>query len=305
MSMKTITNDIFSSLVSSSKTTGYDTTATVTRIDNDGVCWVHIDGGVAETPTSMAVNAIPGDIVRVRVSGGDAWITGNDSKPPTDDAEAFVANRKAVTAQSYAEIAQENAEQAQITADEANTNAISAIDIANIAQGSAISAREKADYVTEITSDTIDHFWVQSSQEEGADNGVHITDIGYREFLDTKTGKNVLIKSEGIAIRDGLQELAHFSQNGVNFYNESGLMAHYGQSVQIGPSDGMHIEMTSGSNAELGFFDGEIKVAYINNNTLHIGQSIILNEMQLGSSKWTWKIDPTDNSIYLKWIGIE
>ena len=138
MSMKTITNDIFSSLVSSSKTTGYDTTATVTRIDNDGVCWVHIDGGVAETPTSMAVNAIPGDIVRVRVSGGDAWITGNDSKPPTDDAEAFVANRKAVTAQSYAEIAQENAEIAQENAEiaqenaeQANENAVSALAISN------------------------------------------------------------------------------------------------------------------------------------------------------------------------------
>lgn len=166
MSMKTITNDIFSSLVSSSKTTGYDTTATVTRIDNDGVCWVHIDGGVAETPTSMAVNATPGDIVRVRVSGGDAWITGNDSKPPTDDAEAFVANRKAVTAQSYAEIAQENAERAnaklaiieQAIIDELDTRLanidVANIDFANIDLAQVATIFSEAGIVDDLTTET-------------------------------------------------------------------------------------------------------------------------------------------------------
>lgn len=166
MSMKTITNDIFSSLVSSSKTTGYDTTATVTRIDNDGVCWVHIDGGVAETPTSMAVNAIPGDIVRVRVSGGDAWITGNDSKPPTDDAEAFVANRKAVIAQSYAEIAQVNAERAnaklaiieQAIIDELDTRLanidVANIDFANIDLAQVATIFSEAGIVDDLTTET-------------------------------------------------------------------------------------------------------------------------------------------------------
>lgn len=123
MSIKTITNDILSSLGASSGTKPYDTMATVVRVDEEGVCWVHIDGGVDETPTSMAVNAFPGDIVRVRVADGDAWITGNDSKPPTDDAQAFVAKRRAVVAQESAETAQESAEQAQESAIQANESA--------------------------------------------------------------------------------------------------------------------------------------------------------------------------------------
>ena len=71
-------------------TSAYDTPATVTRIE-DGIAWVHIDGGVDETPVKMTVSAHEGDVVKVRVGGGTAWLTGNGSRPPTDDALAAVA----------------------------------------------------------------------------------------------------------------------------------------------------------------------------------------------------------------------
>ena len=73
----------------------YDTTAEVTRVDEDGIAWVHIPGGVDETPVQMSINAREGDTVRVRVAGGQAWATGNDTAPPTDDRTAEAAQRTA------------------------------------------------------------------------------------------------------------------------------------------------------------------------------------------------------------------
>ena len=72
----------------------YDTTAEVTRVEGD-VAWVHIPGGVDETPVQMSVNAKIGDTVRVRVGGGTAWLTGNDTAPPTDDKAADEAQKTA------------------------------------------------------------------------------------------------------------------------------------------------------------------------------------------------------------------
>lgn len=117
------------------KTSPYDTTAKVVRIE-DGVCWVHIDGGAAETPVRMTVNAAEGDVVQVRIGGGDAWITGNGTAPPTDDKIANAAHsaaKKAATA----------AGNAQDTADEAM-------------RAAARAAEQMANAVVQINSDIAD-----------------------------------------------------------------------------------------------------------------------------------------------------
>lgn len=76
------------------KTRPYDTTATVTRVEGS-TAYVHIPGGVDETPVTMSINCKAGDTVNVRVSGGRAWITGNSTAPPTDDSTAKEALDKA------------------------------------------------------------------------------------------------------------------------------------------------------------------------------------------------------------------
>lgn len=95
------------SLIQAMKATGkgtkaYDTTAQVVRVDGD-TAWVHIPGGVAETPVKLTINAVKGDLVQVRVSGGKAWIVGNETKPPTDDTRANVAVKQANKAQKAAD----------------------------------------------------------------------------------------------------------------------------------------------------------------------------------------------------------
>lgn len=64
----------------------YDTRAEVVRVSGS-TAYVHIPGGVAETPVTMTIACKKGDTVQVRVSGGRAWIVGNETAPPTDDAK--------------------------------------------------------------------------------------------------------------------------------------------------------------------------------------------------------------------------
>ncbi len=75
------------SAMKESKTKAYDTVAKVLRVD-EKTAYVHIDGGADETPAQMAINCKAGDSVKIRVSGGRAWLTGNLTSPPTDDTAA-------------------------------------------------------------------------------------------------------------------------------------------------------------------------------------------------------------------------
>lgn len=153
----------------------YDTTAEVLRIEGD-TAWVHISGGVSETPVKLTINAVKGDIVQVRISGGQAWLTGNATKPPTDDAKANIANNNA-----------------------------------NDAKGKAIKAISTAEKASKIAGNTNQYFW---HTQEGTDTGAHITEIPQEEFLNDPSngGGNLLARSNGVAIRDGLEEIATFGE---------------------------------------------------------------------------------------------
>ena len=114
------------------KTRGYDTEAVVVRVEDD-VAWVHIPGGVDETPARRTVNAKPGDKVQVRVADGNAFLVGNASAPPTDDTRAnksyelaAQAGDAAIKAYNSAVRAESEAERAKEAADTAETKAAEA-----------------------------------------------------------------------------------------------------------------------------------------------------------------------------------
>ena len=71
------------------------------------------------------------------------------------------------------------------------------------------------------------HFWTEESGEHA---GAHITEIERDEFLadPTNGGGNLLATSRGIAIRDGMEDLATFGADG----------------MRVGKSDERHIEVT-------------------------------------------------------------
>ena len=118
----------------------YDTTAEVTRVDEDGIAWVHIPGGVDETPVQMSINAREGDTVRVRVAGGQAWATGNDTAPPTDDRTAEAAQETANAALADARRAADAADAAEVSAAAAQASAKEAETSAQTAHTAANSA---------------------------------------------------------------------------------------------------------------------------------------------------------------------
>ena len=169
------------------KTSSYDTTAQVRRIEGN-TAWVHIPGGVDETPVKLTVNAEPGDTVQLRVGGGTAWIVGNQTSPPTDDKVAKRAETKA-------------------TAIERVVNTVKTV----------------AEKAYKIAGNTDQYFWVT---ESGTDTGAHITEIPKENFLDDPDngGGNLLARSNGIAVRDGMSELATFSSEGLNVttYDDQG-----------------------------------------------------------------------------------
>lgn len=143
--------------VDSTKPESYDAPAEVLRIENQ-TAWVHIDGGVAETPVKLTINAKVGDTVQVRVTNGHAFIIGNVTAPPTDDSKAEeaidyarIANNaanEAVTsahkANEAAQNAQADAARASSAASTAETNAQTAITNAGLAQTAADSAQASA-----------------------------------------------------------------------------------------------------------------------------------------------------------------
>ena len=144
--MKTTASNLIDAIkeAGEKKTSGYDTAAEVRRIEG-GTAWVHIPGGVDETPVQLTVNAAVGDTVQLRVSGGSAWIVGNKTAPPTDDTTANVARTVAVEAKETADGVSEIAEAAQASAATAASAAAQAVLDASTAQTAANTAQSSAD----------------------------------------------------------------------------------------------------------------------------------------------------------------
>lgn len=160
------------------KTKPYDTRATIRRIEGQ-TAWVHINGGVDETPVRLTIGARVGDEVQVRVSGGTAFLVGNGTAPPTDDRKANEVSERLTV-----------------------TNKI------------LRTVKTVAERASRIATSTAQYFWVSTG---GTDNGAHVTAIPQEQFEadPTNGGGNTLMTSNGVAVRDGLAELATFSANGV------------------------------------------------------------------------------------------
>lgn len=171
------------------KTSPYDTAATVRRVEG-GTAWVHIPGGVDETPVKLTISAKPGDAVQVRVTGGRAFLVGNATAPPTDDTTAQRAVAQVGT-------------------------------VSRIVQ----TVKGVAERTARIAGNTAQYFW---HTETGTDTGAHITEIPQEQFEGDPEngGGNLLLRSNGLAVRDGLDELATFAADG----------------SRIGAADGGYIE---------------------------------------------------------------
>ena len=207
---------------------GTDYTGTVTKVEG-GMAYVQLAGAdINDTPVKMSVNAKKGDTVRVRVNKGRAWLVGNDTAPPTDD--------------TYAK------ESEVILSNEIKKTNVTVKTV----EGTAAEARK-------IAGNTDQYFWHVTS---GTDTGAHLTEKPQKEFLEDPEngGGNLLARSNGIAIRDGLTELAQFSADGISFIDphdvevfdesisETSTNAYFSEtytSEQFGPTESYTVTMNN------------------------------------------------------------
>lgn len=169
------------------KESGSDYIGIVSRVDGD-TAYVQMAGAdIMDTPVAMTVDCKPGDRVRVRVNSGRAWITGNDTAPPTNDTRNIQKLNNAANSNSQR--------------------------LNNI--------QKTVDETAGIAANTNQYFW---RTEKGTDTGVHITEKPRSEFIKDPEhgGSNLLARSNGIAVRDGLKELAQFRGDGMDFYDQHG-----------------------------------------------------------------------------------
>lgn len=216
--------------------TAYDTSAIVRRIEGN-TAWVHFDGGVDETPVELTIAASVGDTVQVRVSGGSAWIQGNKTAPPTDDTTANAARSVANKAQATAQAAEQTAREA----------------------------------MSKISGDSNQYAW---HTETGTDTGTHITEVPKEDFIadPENGGGNSVFRSNGMAIRDGLTELATFGAD----------------HAQIGQSDSSNVYISPAGGID---FYGEqgVKIGSIGRTTA-VQRTLTVDD--------SWPYDPSSPSDY-------
>lgn len=171
------------STMKQSKTKAYDTVAKVLRVD-EKTAYVHIDGGADETPAQMAINCKAGDSVKIRVSGGRAWLTGNLTSPPTDDTVANKANKTVTKVKkSY-----ENFKYAT----EENFN----------------SQEDKISEAAKVATNFMKYI-----------NGLGLI-VG--DMRGDTLGQNTLLDSNGMAVRNGRNEIVRFGTAPIVITNTDG-----------------------------------------------------------------------------------
>lgn len=222
--------------------------AVVSRVDAEGVVWVNLAGAEQETPTaSTSAEVKTGDVVTVEWRNNKLYIAGNYSNPSAGVIEV----------RHVVQVVDETKE----TADRA--------------EQVALKTKKIVENVERIAGNTNQYFW---HTEEGEDTGAHITEIPQDEFLadPENGGGNLLARSNGIAARDGLSELAIFGVNGSRIGEESGMH------ISIDPDS---IDFYSQLNDLIGYVNG-LKAffqAIEAVSTLYVGENYVLRKTPNGN----------------------
>ena len=108
-------------------------------------------------------------------------------------------------------------------ADVGDVVAVNIMDNGHTAVSGRVGGDKDALEAKQIAGNTNQYFW---HTETGTDTGAHITEVTQEEFLQDPTngGGNLLARSNGIALRNGLIELATLRQSGldVNSFDNGG-----------------------------------------------------------------------------------
>ena len=140
---------------------------------------------------------------------------------------------------------------------------------------SVVTANSEASKAQTIAKTTRQHFWFWDTIPSGADplvgTGAHISEVSEEDFNDPTSplyhsGGNLLARSNGIAVRDGLVELATFGGSGIRVgktsdtniaINTTGANAGFRMSVQNRAGTGSVAITDIGFDSTQGFEDSQ------------------------------------------------
>ena len=160
-----------------------------------------------------------------------------------------------------------------------------------------------------------DYVYTVVASPDVADIATYYELVSIDQAVESYITSRLAVTAQGLWIQDPsmMSKILLSSTDGVVLYGPDGtIIGKYGSTAQIGDAASFHIEM---DGSELGFYDGANKVAYISNQQLYITQSVVLQQMDLGTmvangglGQWSWKIhpngdNPSRNNLNLKWVG--
>lgn len=253
-------------MLKNNKESGSDYTGTVTRVDGN-TAYVRLNGSdIMDTPVVMSIDAKVGDQVRVRIRNGKAWLTGNDTAPPTNDTKSIRQLQQAA----------ENSDK-------------------------RVNKMQKAvDETAGLAANTNQYFWFT---EEGSDTGAHVTEIPRKQFIADPEhgGGNLLMRSNGLAIRNGLVELARMMSDGIQIGDDNGFRVVIGEdSIELLDSagtTGFGIDLVGGSTDRIILNTYNYSASTAMSNTFNAPISTKTITFRLSSNGHTYTVTKTNSQL--------
>lgn len=126
---------------------------------------------------------------------------------------------------------------------------------------------------------------------------------GYYELSETSesitsyVSSHLSVDSHGLWLQtEGEAYKVCVTGTGVEIWNGDGIIAKYSTNVVLGKISELHIVLGAG---ELGFYDGQSKVAWISSNQLYIHDARVENELRIGNFAWVHR----EGRLTLKYAG--
>lgn len=200
--------------------------ARVVQADGGGT-WVQLDGGAARTPVASSTVAVrQGDEVMVRIDGGNAVVTGNISRPSTDDSALNVLERVMDTFKRRVSDLNGNVSEIRQSADSIATR------VENV-EGSVASMENTAEGWSWVTSVKNQAAAANTAAEKAATDAANAQSSAYEaaktatnymsftgnglivgDMTKDNLGRNVCINDGGVHVfyegsTEGVNEIAH------------------------------------------------------------------------------------------------
>ena len=236
-------------------------------------------------------------------------------------ATAVQAEQSASDAQADADQAKASAENAQASAIQAHTQLSFVEDIVGVLDLVSKNGTYELTSDTEVQSNkwyftregtSPNYTYSVVNNPTGDPNAQGWYELtGIDQAIQNYVSSHLVLTSNGLSLRtDGSNYRLDLTTTGMNIIGANGqTLASYGTSTVVGDASGFHVQIDSG---ELGFYQGSNRVAYINGNRLYITQSVVLQQMDVGTQvsdgglgQWSWKVHEVNdrNNLYLKWLG--